>query len=274
MIESQWILVAATLLGAAAMWLMLPRVRPRGWAAGVVLGAISLGLLASQVPRLGSWGADTVFLVLAAVTVVAAAATVTFRNPVYCAIWFGLSLLGTAGLFLFQGAEFLAVATVIVYAGAILVTFLFLLMLADPQGRAYYDRVGWETALSAFTGAVIVGILSMAMISVLTRPPQALIAAAATPQERAELVLSEYPVALLGVELFGRHLIAVEVAGTLLLAALVGAAAIVAQGRPPKPPEVPGSTDQAAAVQTARGVSSDGEQVSQTRSRAATEPSR
>ena len=62
-------------------------------------------------------------------------ATVTFRNPVYCAIWFGLSLLGTAGLFLFHGAQFLAVATVVVYAGAILVTFLFVLMLAQPEGK-------------------------------------------------------------------------------------------------------------------------------------------
>lgn len=274
MIDSQWILVAATLLGAAAMWLMLPRARARGWAAGILLGAISLGLLASQVPRLGSWGADTVFLVLGAITVVAAAATITLRNPVYCALWFGLSLLGTAGLFLFQGAEFLAAATVIVYAGAILVTFLFLLMLADPQGRAYYDRVGWETSLSAFTGAVIVGILSMTVISVFTRSPEAFAAAAATPQQRAEGVLSAYPVALLGEQLFDRHLIAVEVAGTLLLAALIGATAIVAQGRSKRPPEVPGPTDQAAAVQTAAGASGDGEQVSRERVRATTEPSR
>ena len=62
----------------------------------------------------------------------------------YCAVWFALSLLGTAGLFLFQGAQFLAVATIVVYAGAILVTFLFVLMLAQPNGRAYYDRVSWE----------------------------------------------------------------------------------------------------------------------------------
>ena len=87
---------------------------------------------------------------LAGVTVVSAAvATVTFRSPVYCAIWFGMSLLGTAGLFLFHGAQFLAVATVVVYAGAILVTFLFVLMLAQPEGQASYDRVSWEALLSA-----------------------------------------------------------------------------------------------------------------------------
>jgi NADH-quinone oxidoreductase subunit J len=249
-IESPWILVAATLLGATAIWLLLPRPRARGWPLGVLLGAISLGLLASQVPRIGRLGMDTVFLGLAAVTVVAAAATISFRNSVYSAIWFALSLLGTAGLFLVQGAQFLAAATVIVYAGAILVTFLFLLMLADPQGRAYYDRVGWETAVSAFTGAVIVGILSMTTVSVLRSPPQPFMAAAATSEQRAEGVLSEYPMAMIGESLFSRHLIAVGVAGTLLLAALVGAAAVVAQGRGGRSRQAPAAEDQTAPAQT------------------------
>ena len=86
---------------------------------------------------------------------------VTLSSPVYCAIWFALTLLGTAGLFLFQGAQFLGVATIVVYAGAILVTFLFVLMLAQPQGHAYYDRVSWEALVSAAVGAVMIGILTM-----------------------------------------------------------------------------------------------------------------
>ena len=132
-----------------------------GRGVGIVLATIALGLGASQVPRLGDWMADGVFLILAAVTVVSAAAAVTFRNPLYCAIWFGQSVLGTAGLFFFTGAQFLAVATVVVYAGAILVTFLFVLMLAQPEGKAPYDRVSWEALMSAVTGIVIVGVLSM-----------------------------------------------------------------------------------------------------------------
>jgi NADH-quinone oxidoreductase subunit J len=143
-----------------------------------------------------------------------------------------LTLLGTAGLFLFTGAQFLAVATVVVYAGAILVTFLFVLMLAHPEGKAVYDRVSWEAMLAAATGAVIVGVLSMTIASVCTAPPQSG-PAVAVPDE-AEMdkeILTPQHVARFGGELFGRHLIAVEVAGTLLLAALVGAAVIVAQGK-------------------------------------------
>ena len=87
----------------------------------------------------------------------AAVATISFRSPVYCAIWFGMTLTGTAGLFLLAGAEFLAVATLVVYAGAILVTFLFVLMLAAPEGDSSYDRHSWEAMISAFTGAVLRG---------------------------------------------------------------------------------------------------------------------
>ena len=226
------IFMLAALLGAVGIWLMLPRGGARGRMAGVVLAAVGLGMLVSQVPRLGDWMADAVFLVLAGVTVLAAVATISLRNPVHCAIWFGLSLLGTAGLFLFQGAQFLAVATVVVYAGAILVTFLFVLMLAQPKGTARYDRTSWEAMVSAASGAVIVGILSMTVTSVLTAgvPPDP-----PTPAQLAEGVLADRHVASVGAELFGRHLIAVEVAGILLLAALVGAAVIVGRSRGPLP---------------------------------------
>jgi NADH-quinone oxidoreductase subunit J len=165
--------------------------------------------------------------------VVGAIATVTLRNPVYAAIWFGMTLLGTAGLFLLAGAQFLAVATVVVYAGAILVTFLFVLMLANPRGRAPYDRVSWEAFVSAATGAVIVGVLSMTVTRVLTHPdrPKPPLVVAAAQGEPA--VLSDTHMARIGQDLFGRHLIAVEVAGTLLLVALVGAAVIVGRARGP-----------------------------------------
>lgn len=234
------IYLTAILLGAVGLWLMLPRPQIAVRMAGAVFGAAALGLVASQVPLLGGWVAQGVFAVLAGVTVVSAVATVTLRNPVYAAIWFGMTLLGTAGLFLYQGAQFLAVATIVVYAGAILVTFLFVLMLADPRGRAPYDRVAWEPMVSAAAGAVIVGVLSMTLTGVLVSgngPPGGAEIAAA---DRAAGVLAEEHVARLGGELFGRHLVGVEVAGTLLLAALVGAAIIVAQMNvPQKKPDNP-----------------------------------
>ena len=232
MTDPHHILILTTLLGALGLWLMLPRGTARGRGVGIVLASIALGLGASQTPRLGDWMADGVFLILAAITVISAAGAVTFRNPLYCAIWFGQSVLGTAGLLFFIGAQFLAVATVVVYAGAILVTFLFVIMLAQPEGKAPYDRVSWEALISAATGIVIVGVLSMTIGRVFSpvEPPVHPIVLQ-TEEALAGKILTPQHVARLGGELFGRHLIAIEVAGVLLLAALVGAAAIVAHQR-------------------------------------------
>jgi NADH-quinone oxidoreductase subunit J len=224
------VLLAAVLL-AVGIWLLLPAGgRPRRGLGGVAV-AVGLGLLASQLPGMGEWVSQSVFSVLAAVTVISAAAAITFRNPLYCALWFGLSLVGTAGLFFIQGAQFLAVATIVVYAGAILVTFLFLLMLAEPGGRARYDRTSWEGLLSAFAGAVLVGLLSMTVLGVLGPQSGLSPPVVVAEQDRQGQILDPEHVRHIGETLFNRYLIAAEAAGVLLLAALVGAAVIVGPPR-------------------------------------------
>jgi NADH-quinone oxidoreductase subunit J len=249
---TQIILLLATALAALALWLLLPRGEQPGRRFGVVLGLVSLGLLASRLPRLGSTSSEIVFWVLAGITVISAVCAVTFRSPVYCAIWFAMMLLGTAGLFLFDGAQFLGVATIVVYAGAILVTFLFVLMLAQPEGHAYYDRVSFEPLVSASIAAVMIGILTMVITDAFA--PHAVADGQAVPGlvdpvagrvdprtgqpvvERADEILSDRHMDHLGAQLFSRHLIAVEVAGTMLLAALVGAVAIAIQSKQPSKP--------------------------------------
>ena len=220
------VLSIVTLLGALGMWLMLPRVggSGRGRLLGAVLAAAAAVLLGTQAPRMAGGATEGVFIILAGVTVASAVATVTSPSAVYSAIWFALTLLGTAGLFLVLGAQFLAVATVAVFAGAILVTFLFVIMLAQPEGRDPYDRMSTEALVSAVAAAVIVGVLWTALTG-------ALASADVPEQHQAALahgVLDEEHTVRLGAELFGGHLIAVEVAGTLLLVALVGATAIMA----------------------------------------------
>lgn len=231
MTDLQTFCLAGTVLTAVGLWLLLPRGRQGARAFGAVLAAVGLGLLASRMPGLGNWGDNVVFYLLAAVTVVSAVATVTAANPVYSAIWFALTLLGTAALFLFQGAQFLGVATVVVYAGAILVTFLFVLMLAHPSGTAFYDRLSWEAPLSAATGAVLIGILTLAMVNVFQPeagpPPESVQPA----ESRERDILAPEHMAYLGRHLFSEQLVSIEIAGTLLLVALVGCIAIVSQIR-------------------------------------------
>jgi NADH-quinone oxidoreductase subunit J len=73
------------------------------------------------------------FYLLGAISIVAALGMVIARNPVHAAIFLVLTLFNTAGIFVMLGADFLAAAQVIVYAGAVLVLMLFFLLLVDPQ---------------------------------------------------------------------------------------------------------------------------------------------
>jgi len=240
------LMAVAVMTAAVSLWLLLPKglesrlARP----VGLALGVVALASFALAGRRLGSLGEEAFFALVALVAVGSAAATIVTRSPVYAAIWFAMTLAGVSGVLLILGAQFLGVATIVVYAGAILVMFLFVLMLAQPAGLASYDRVSSEPMLSAIAGAVLVGLLTIS-IGRLSAPDTPLAgdadagavaaasnedAAADAPATVAPDPLFEDHVARLGGELFGRHLIAVEAAGVLLFVALVGAIAVVTRG--------------------------------------------
>lgn len=227
----------AILAGATGLGLLLPRGDARGESKGRRLGGllalVATGYLASKFAHFQASWSDVDFWAIAAVTLVSAIGAVSMRSPVYCAIWFALFLLGVAGLFMLQGAQFLAVATVVVYAGAILVTFLFVLMLAQPRGQAHYDRVSWDAFGAAAAGALLVGALTATLFArdgqgERTWSPKSSVVEDSDPRD----LLGDHHMARLGGTLFSRYLVGVEVAGTLLLAALVGAVAIVAHSKP------------------------------------------
>src|SRR5438045_3662412 len=106
-------------IGALGLWLLLPTRFRFGNSVGGVLVAVAGALFAFDLPLLGNWVDQGVFWLLALITIGGGVAMIASQSPVYSAIWFAMSLLGTAGLFLFNGAQFLGVATVVVYAGAI-----------------------------------------------------------------------------------------------------------------------------------------------------------
>jgi len=261
-------LLAAAVLGTvASLWLLLPNGQDNGAARwlGAVVGVAALAAFIAAGRRLGGLGEEAVFLIVSMVAVISAAATIVSRSPVYAAIWFALSLAGVAGVLLVLGAQFLGVATIVVYAGAILVMFLFVLMLAQPAGLAPYDRVSNEPFLSALAGAVLLGVLSLSIGRLSAGPasccelPSRTTAAPATssaapaasdavaaPIAVAADPLAENHVARLGGELFGRYLVAVETAGVLLLVALIGAIAIVSRGEAAHATEATGAAGSAA----------------------------
>jgi NADH-quinone oxidoreductase subunit J len=229
----------AILVGAIAVWVLLPNRIPYGKTIGGVLAIVAAGLFASDWPFLGDWTDQAVFWLLSAVTLGAAVCTISSRSPVYSAIWFALSLLGTAGLFFYNGAQFLGVATIVVYAGAIVVTFLFVIMLSQPEGHSAYDRITWgwfPKTFSVLAAATLVALLTFLLGNLRAEAARPLTAEAAAESAShltaAGALLDRRHMANLGRHLFSEHLISVEVAGTLLLVALVGAVAIAIQGKP------------------------------------------
>jgi NADH-quinone oxidoreductase subunit J len=140
------------------------------------------------------------------------------------------------GLFLLRSAPFLAAATVIVYAGAIVVTFVFVIMLAQQAGATPYDQRARQPVVATFAAfillALILGMLDRSRVEV---PTQSLTIAApgvaANPFSRPDGTKSLARMRSLGRSLFGDYLFAVELAGTLLLVATIGAIAIAPRRR-------------------------------------------
>ena len=133
--------IGCSLLAIATFLLVPPRGRGKNFIIGAVLALAGVVLLLT--PSIGNLPTAPVFFLLEGLAVLGGLGTITSRSPVYSAIWFAQALLAIGAILLMGGAQFLGLATVAVYAGAIVVTFLFVLMLAQPEGLSVYDRIGW-----------------------------------------------------------------------------------------------------------------------------------
>jgi NADH:ubiquinone oxidoreductase subunit 6 (subunit J) len=153
-----WPIVIPVLLGLVAVYWLLPQARrqPRLW--GALLGGLALVFAGWALIRAEAELAETIlFYAFAGVAVVAGALLITHSNPARAALSFALVVLSTCGLFLLQAASFLMAATVIIYAGAIVVTFLFVLMLAQQEGPSDADQRSREPLLATVAGFVLLG---------------------------------------------------------------------------------------------------------------------
>jgi NADH:ubiquinone oxidoreductase subunit 6 (subunit J) len=159
-----WRIVLVMVFGAAAVYLLLPRPRGRNVLVGGLLGMLALVLSGVLLVGVRAANFNTIaetilFYAFAAIAIVAGTLLVTQRNPARAALAFALVVLSTSGLFLLLAAPFLMAATVIIYAGAIIVTFLFVLMLAQQEGASDADDRSREPLLTAIAGFVLLGAL-------------------------------------------------------------------------------------------------------------------
>ena len=223
---------AALVLMALGICALMPRTRTRSRTFGLLLALVGTGIALWALPSpTGLLANQVLFWVFSASAIFCAILMITSRNPVYAALWFALVTLATCGLFLLQQAAFLAAATIIVYAGAIIVTFLFVIMLAQQAGATAYDQHSHHVLLASVGAFVLLGALLATLRSDAWPAPASPAAAAAVEPALAQNGLSrthgaDGKMQSLGRSLFGDYLYAVELAGTVLLVASIGAIAI------------------------------------------------
>lgn len=155
------------------------------------------------------------FFVFGIVAAVTAVLMITRRNPVIAALFLVLNFASLAGLYLTLNAQFIAVTQVIVYAGAIMVLFLFVLMLLKPENEQKFLESNPKAKIFAMIVAFVVFVQLVYMIF-FARPYNNI---SKNLYNSAEAGTIES----IGRELFTHYVVPFEAAGFLLLAATIGA---------------------------------------------------
>ena len=154
------------------------------------------------------------FFLLAAVAIVAALGMLLARNPVHSALSLILNLFCVAGLYLTLNAEFIAVVQVLVYAGAIMVLFLFVIMLLNLDELPRLANFDWRVGIAFAGGTALLALLTYVLASGLDAMPSMQIGPAAAASGTAKAVA--WP-------LFTTYALPFEIVGLLLLVATIGA---------------------------------------------------
>ena len=270
MLTVQIAIYVASGLGATGLVLLLPRARRLHGVLRVLGGVLALSALGllwlSQAPRVleaasglddGAW---PFYYIFSAIGLAAAVRVITHTKPVYSALYFVLVVVASSGLFLTLNAEFMAAAMVVIYGGAILVTYMFVIMLAtqsageinaggaaderdpDEADTPLYERAAREPVWAAVAGFVLLAVL----LSLAFQPVEPNLSAAA-PTNLALVdpalptgVLTDRPLVIdggtgllqpaavgnterVGLDLFLANPLAIELAGVVLLLSLIGA---------------------------------------------------
>jgi NADH-quinone oxidoreductase subunit J len=203
-----------------------------------MLGALLFNAASSgqQLAHASAWA---VFAVGAAMILTGAFGVVLLRNPVHCALMLVITLFGIALLFIDQSADFLAAVQIIVYAGAVVILFLFVIMFLGVDRK---DAIGVEPRKLQRPLAVVLGLVALAELFALARIDHWVSGA---PSQTLALKGSGENVQKLGQVIYTDYLLPFEMTAALLVIAVV-AAVILSRRRAPSASEMAGASNLAA----------------------------
>ncbi len=167
------------------------------------------------------------FYVFAAVLLFAAFRVITARNPVHAALYLVLAFFQAAAVWLLLKAEFLAITLVLVYVGAVMVLFLFVVMMLDINMDGVRRGFWKHFPLAGTVGAIIALEMSYVLMGGFREPPKVALATTVPGQIAAQASNTKE----LGKVLYSEYLYPLEVAAVILLVAMIAAIAMTMRKR-------------------------------------------
>jgi NADH-quinone oxidoreductase subunit J len=167
--------------------------------------------------------ATAFFYLFSIVMIASAVMVISARNPVHSVLFLILAFVNAAGLFLLTGAEFLAMLLVVVYVGAVMVLFLFVVMMLDVDFAELRKDVARYLPLGAVVGLIVLGELAL-VVGAWTIAPQTVLDTP-TPGGISNT-------AALGQVLYTQYVYLFQAAGFVLLTAMIGAIVLTLQHKP------------------------------------------
>ena len=164
------------------------------------------------------------FYIFSAIAVLSAVMVVYAKNPVRAVLFLILAFFSAAGLFVLQGAEFLAMILVIVYVGAVAVLFLFVVMMLDIDFA--------ELKAGFLENAVLGGFVAFALMFILALSGWIWVSSEIAPDNvQAPIPADTNNVAALGALIYERYVLFFQLAGLVLLVAMIGAIVLTLRHR-------------------------------------------
>jgi NADH-quinone oxidoreductase subunit J len=153
------------------------------------------------------------FYFLAGMTLLGAVASMSLRNPVHCALSLVVTFAGLAGIYLGMGAQFLGLAQVVVYIGAVAILLVFVLLLTRAAGGEGEAEAAPSWKMAVLVGVLVAGVMGAAVIT----------AGRGVPRETGP---EPVPVAEIGRVLMAEYALPLQVIGVVLTVAMIGAAVL------------------------------------------------
>ena len=161
---------------------------------------------------------DILFYFLSALALGSAIMVVTSKNPIYSVLWLIITLVAISGHYILLNAQFLGIVNLIVYAGAIMVLFLFVIMLMNLDAENEPQKNKWMKLAGVVSGGCLLLVIVAALKNAEVRGQAAV--------GQGDIGLIEH----LGKALFTEYVIPFEISSVLFLSAMVGAVVVGKKG--------------------------------------------